>query len=156
MSDQAQLSEQAKASDQAPPSEQARAPGQAHVDNGHAHGEEATALVALMSARGLGGSLLLYPNHLEIQHFGVLYLLVEFFSFHVPRLNVKILRNQITAIEIVRPILLPDYLVITYAGAPHTTGGYLRRAFAPNALMMRYMENRDFFSILQRFGREIH
>jgi len=146
MSDQAQLSEQA------PASEQTRASEQAHLDNGHAHGE----LGPLMSARGLGGSLLLYPNYLEIQHFGLLYLLVEFLSFHVPRLNVKILRNQITAIEIVRPILLPDYLVISYAGAPHTTGGYLRRAFAPNALMMRYMENRDFFSILERFGHAIH
>ena len=149
MSDQAQLSEQA------PAPEQTRASEQAHLDNGHAHGEEAE-LGPLMSARGLGGSLLLYPNYLEIQHFGLLYLLVEFLSFHVPRLNVKILRNQITAIEIVRPILLPDYLVITYAGAPHTTGGYLHRAFAPNALMMRYMENRDFFSILERFGHAIH
>ena len=149
------MSDQAQPPEQAPAPEQPRAPEQAHLDNGHPHGQEA-GLAPLMSARGLGGSLLLYPNYLEIQHFGVLYLLVEFFSFHVPRLNVKILRNQITAIEVVRPILLPDYLVITYAGAPHTTGGYIRRAFAPNALMMRYMENRDFFSILERFGHGTH
>ncbi|MCC6779529.1 MAG: hypothetical protein IT537_23355 [Hyphomicrobiales bacterium] len=64
----------------------------------------------MMSACGLGGCLVLYPNYLEIQHFGVLYILVEFLSFHIPRLNVKILRNQITAIEVVRPLLLPDYL----------------------------------------------
>ncbi len=110
----------------------------------------------LMSACGLGGCLLLHRNYLEIQHFGVLYILVEFLSFHIPRLNVKILRNQITAIEIVRPILLPDYLVISYAGAPDVKGGYLRRAFAPNALMMRYLQNRDFFTILERFGHGVH
>ena len=109
-----------------------------------------------MLARGLGGSLVLHPNHLEIQHSGVLYLLVEFLTFHAPRMNVKILRSQITAVEIVRPILLPDYLVISYAGAPDTKGGYLRRAFAPNALMMRYLENRDFFAILSRLGRDNH
>src|SRR4051812_21845590 len=107
MSDQAPLLGQAQASDhvqapehtQAPEHAQAReqatAPEQARLDSGHGHGEGA-ATAPLMSARGLGGSLLLYPNHIEIQHFGVLYLLVEFFSFHVPRMNVKILRNQIT------------------------------------------------------------
>src|SRR5258705_12334084 len=105
--------------------EQVLAPQRAQVGNERSPGEEGEP-DPLMSARGLGGRLLLYPNYLEIQHFGLLYLLVEFFSFHVPRLNVKILRNQITAIEIVRPILLPDYLVIFYAGAPRTTGGYLR------------------------------
>jgi len=47
----------------------------------------------LMSACGLGGCLVLHPNYLEIRHFGVLYILVEFLSFHVPRLNVKILRT---------------------------------------------------------------
>jgi hypothetical protein len=113
-------------------------------------------VAAPMSACGLGGCLVLHPNYLEIQHFGVLYILVEFLSFHIPRLNVKILRSQITAIEIVRPILLPDYLVISYAGAPDVKGGYLRRAFAPNALMMRYLENRDFFTILERFGHGLH
>jgi hypothetical protein len=122
---------------------------------GEEHHEEQEA-APLMSAWGLGGCLLLHANYLEIQHFGVLYLLVEFLSFHVPRLNMKILRSQITAIEIVRPILLPDYLVISYAGAPDVKGGYLRRAFAPNALMMRYMENRDFFAILTRFGHGVH
>ena len=134
MSDQAQLSEQA------PAPEQTRASEQAHLDNGHARGQEAE-LGPLMSARGLGGSLLLYPNYLEIQHFGLLYLLVEFLSFHVPRLNVKILRNQITAIEIVRPILLPDYLVISYAGAPHTTGGYLRRGTSPHTALSSGLTN---------------
>jgi hypothetical protein len=129
--------------------------GQASAAEAREHDQEVEP-APLMSACGLGGCLVLHPNYLEIQHFGVLYILVEFLSFHVPRLNVKILRTQITAIEIVRPILLPDYLVISYAGAPDVKGGYLRRAFAPNALMMRYMENRDFFSILARFGHDIH
>lgn len=129
----------------------AAARGDAHGSHG---GHEDAAPV--MSACGLGGCLVLYPNYLEIQHFGVLYILVEFLSFHIPRLNVKILRNQITAIEVVRPLLLPDYLVISYAGAPDIRGGYLRRAFAPNALMMRYLENRDFFTILERFGHGLH
>lgn len=132
----------------------AAARGDAHGNHGNHGGHEDAAPV--MSACGLGGCLVLYPNYLEIQHFGVLYILVEFLSFHIPRLNVKILRNQITAIEVVRPLLLPDYLVISYAGAPDVRGGYLRRAFAPNALMMRYLENRDFFTILERFGHGLH
>lgn len=105
-----------------------------------------------VSAEGLGGRLTLTPTHVEIQHFGLLHVLFEFLTFHTPRLNVRISRREITAVEVVCPVFLPDYLVISYAGAPDTRGGYLRRAFASNALMMNVIDNRDLLAIIQRIS----
>lgn len=92
----------------------------------------------------------LHTEHVEIIHFGVLHMLFEFVTFHTPRVSTRIRLDQITAIEAIRPVLLPDYLVISYAGAPETEPGYLRRAFAANALMMSYINNRDFYALIAR------
>lgn len=107
----------------------------------------------VMSAEGLGGALLLYEDHLEVQHFGFAHMLVEFVTFHTPRLSTRIRLSEITAIEIVRPVVMPDYLVVSYAGAPPLEGGYLHRAFSANSLLMSYFDNRDFFVIFDRIAR---
>lgn len=107
----------------------------------------------LLAAYGLGGALRLYRDHLEIQHYGFAHMLVEFVSFHTPRLSTRVRLSEITAIEVVRPVVMPDYLVVSYAGAPAPNGGYLHRAFASNALLMSYFENRDFFVIFDRIAR---
>ena len=129
-----------------------QAPGASASSNAHASPEIGARVhvPALMTAHGLGGELLLHADHVEIQHFGVLHMLFEFLTFHTPRVSTRIRLDEITALEIIRPVLLPDYFVVSYAGAPEEETGYLRRAFAANAMMMSYFDNRDFYALLAR------
>lgn len=116
----------------------------------HLDGEHWRHSRPLMIAHGLGGEMHLHAEHVEILHFGVLHMLVEFLTFHTPRISTRIRLDQITALECIRPVILPDYLIISYAGAPEPETGYLRRAFAANALIMSYINNRDFYALLSR------
>jgi hypothetical protein len=59
----------------------------------------------------------------------------------------------ITSVEIVRALVLPDFIRVTYASNPPQTGRYLDDALAENALMMNLVDNRIFYEIRDRIIR---
>ena len=59
----------------------------------------------------------------------------------------------ITSVEIVRALVLPDFIRFTYASSPPQTGRYLDDALAENALLMNLIDNRNFYEIRDRIVR---
>ena len=50
----------------------------------------------------------------------------------------------------VRSLLLVQFLRFTYAGAPAPTGHYLHDAFAENAFMLSFIDNRPLLALQAR------
>lgn len=61
--------------------------------------------------------------------------------------------SHVTSVEIVRPLIFPDFIRLTYAGSPPQTGRYLRDALAENALIMNMFDNRSFYDVRDRIAR---
>ncbi len=101
-------------------------------------------------ATGIGGRLELVDNHLRLIKGGIFGHLVELLWLGHGVLIKSIPLRQIAAIEIVRPMLLPDFVRIAYAGAPTPKGHFLEDALADNALIMNPFDNRRFYEIKER------
>ena len=55
--------------------------------------------------------------------------------------------REISAVEIVKPLILPDFIRFSYPGSPRQTGNYIDDALAENALVMGWFDNRAFYQI---------
>lgn len=104
----------------------------------------------LVQAHGWGGILALYSDRIAIRRVGFLHIVMDLLPLHIPRVDTVIFLDTITAIEVVRPLLMVEYVRISYAGdpedAPH---GYWRGAFADNAVMMNVLDNRPFYRLIE-------
>lgn len=101
----------------------------------------------ILVAVGLGGRLELTAEHVQLRKGGVVGNMIELLWLgHGITENIIPIR-QISSVEIVRPIVLPDFIRFSYPGSPPEQGRYLRDALAENALMMNLIDNRAFYAI---------
>ena len=104
-------------------------------------------LAPILVATGIGGRLESTAEHIRLVKGGVFGHLTEaLWLGHTVGENTIPIR-EIAAVEIVRPILLPDFIRFSYPGGPRGTGRYLEDALAENALMMNIIDNRAFYAI---------
>ncbi len=104
-------------------------------------------------ARGMGGCIELFPGELRILRDGYVGFLADLFWVANGAFEKRIPFAQIAAIEIVRPMILPGYIRISYAGGPPQSGHYLEDALGENALIMNPFDHRAFYELQDRvFG----
>lgn len=101
------------------------------------------ALVAV----GIGGRIELAGDRLHLVKGGLFGHLVEILWLGHGVLENSIAIAEITAVEIVKTILLPSFIRISYAGGPKPSGRFLEDALAENALLMNLFDNRGFYRV---------
>lgn len=115
--------------------------------NDTARKEEARPLAALS---GLGGHLALYPDRLEIARHGMLFSLVNL-AYHVEReIRSVIWLQDLAGVHLVRSLMLVQFLRFSYPGCPPETGHYLRDAFAENAFIFSFLDNRPLLDFMRQ------
>jgi hypothetical protein len=107
---------------------------------------------SIMVANGLGGSITLYRDRLVIARTGLLHVVMDAVFPHHPRVDTTIFLDDITAISIVRPMLMVEYVRFVFAGEtpPDEEEGYWSAAFADNAVMMNLFDNRAFYTFVKK------
>jgi hypothetical protein len=96
----------------------------------------------LAALSGPGGHLILYPDRLRVLRHGPWFTALNF-VFHLEReIETTILLRSLTGVHLVRSLLLVQFLRFTYAGCPAPSGHYLRDAFAENAFLASFTDNR--------------
>ncbi len=114
---------------------------------GAAHGQDSGILAALT---GLGGHLVLRADRLEIERQGMFFSLLNL-GFHVEReIGSTFYLSELAGVHLVRSFALVQFLRFTYAGCPTPTGHYLRDAFAENAFMLSFRDNRPLLAFMRR------
>ncbi len=103
----------------------------------------------ILEAHGWGGLIALYPDRIEIRRVGFLHIVMDVLPLHIPRVDSSIFLDTITAIEVVRPLTMVEFVRFTYAGDPGAHGGYWASAFADNAVMMNLLDNRAFYRLIE-------
>lgn len=98
-------------------------------------------------AVGVGGRLELAGEEIRLIKGGVFGHAVELLWLGYGMIDKSIPISQISAVEIVKPILLPDFFRLSYPGSPRQTGRYLDDALAENALIMNLFDNRKFYEL---------
>lgn len=116
-----------------------RAPDRA----GHAPGGEGAPIVAV----GIGGRIELTPGEVRLVKGGVFGHAVELLWLGHGVIEKTIRVRDIAAVEIVKSMLLPDFIRFSYPGSPPETGHYIGDALAENALIMSWIDNRAFYRI---------
>ncbi len=103
-------------------------------------------------AYGIGGNIRLFSDRIEIHRSGLLLNILDML-LHVEReIETTIFLEDLAAAHIVRSLLLVEYVRFSYPGSPQPTGRYFRDAFAENALMLRWTDNRDLRSLIHRMN----
>lgn len=102
-----------------------------------------------MEAYGWGGLIALYPDRVEIRRVGFLHIVMDVLPLHIPRVDSSIFLDTITAIEVIRPLTMIEFVRFNYAGDPGNHGGYWASAFADNAVMMNLLDNRGFYRLIE-------
>ena len=96
----------------------------------------------LAALGGPGGQLILYPDRLRLLRHGPWFTALNL-VFHLEReIETTILLRRLTGVHLVRSLLLVQFLRVTYAGCPAPSGHYLRDAFAENAFLASFTDNR--------------
>jgi hypothetical protein len=91
---------------------------------------------------GPGGKIILYPDRLRILRHGRWFTAINL-VFHLEReMETTILLRSLTGVHLVQSLLLVQFLRFTYAGCPPPSGHYLRDAFAENAYLASFVDNR--------------
>jgi len=103
-----------------------------------------------LTASGFGGKLTLQGNRLKIRKGGVFGLVAAVLGFEGGFTERTLRVDQISAIEVDKPILFFRYLRISYPGAPQMTGHDSRDVMAENAILMSLLDNRPFYRIIAR------
>jgi hypothetical protein len=110
---------------------------------------------ATLVAVGLGGRLELARNEIRIIKEGLWGHLVEVLWLGYGLMEKRIFLDQIAAVEIVKVMVAPDFIRLSYPGSPALTGHYLEDALAENALMMNPFDNRKFYALKNRMDQLI-
>lgn len=104
----------------------------------------------LAAISGPGGHLLLYPDRLRLLRHGPWFTAINL-VFHLEReMETTILLRRVTGVHLVRSLLLVQFLRFTYAGCPAPSGHYLRDAFAENAFLASFVDNRALIRLQHR------
>jgi hypothetical protein len=104
---------------------------------------EARPLVAI----GLGGRVELWDNEIRIIKGGVFGHVVELSWIGRGLMETTLFLDRITAVTIMRSLVLPDIIRFAYAGSTDFTDEYIHDALSENALIMNLFDNRNFFAI---------
>jgi hypothetical protein len=115
--------------------------------------EEDLASAMPLVATGIGGRLEFANGEIRIIKDNALGHLIDLVWSAYGVAEKRIPLSQVTSIEIVHPLILPDVFRVTYAGSPPLTGHYFRDALAENALMMNMLDNRTFYAVRDRVTR---
>ncbi|MEO3471870.1 hypothetical protein AAFN86_08395 [Roseomonas sp. CAU 1739] len=101
-----------------------------------------------MRIRGIGGCISVYQDRVVLQRRGLFFTLINL-AFHLEReMESEIVLRQLTAVHFVRSLLFVQFLRFSYAGCPNPSGHYLRDAFAENAFMLSFFDNRRLVKVL--------
>jgi len=110
----------------------------------------------LFVAVGIGGRIELTAEQIRLVKGGVFGHAVELLWLGYGVIEKAIPVRTISAVEIVKPLLLPDFIRFSYPGSPRQTGHYTRDALAENALLMSWFDNRAFYQIKAWLDRWPH
>jgi len=112
--------------------------------------------IPLLVAVGIGGRLELTAEQIRLVKGGVFGHAVEllWLGYGVTEKSIPV--REISAVEIVKPLLLPDFIRFSYPGSPRQTGNYIDDALAENALVMSWFDNRVFYQIKAWIDRWPH
>jgi len=103
-----------------------------------------------LTAVGFGVRVSLKGNRLKISKGGIVGLLGALLGFEGSFSERTLRIDQISAIEVDKPILFFRYIRVSYPGSPQMTGNDLRDVMAENAIIMSFFDNRAFYRIIKR------
>jgi hypothetical protein len=107
----------------------------------------------ILVAIGIGGRLELTAEHIRLVRGGIFGHAFEFLWLGTGVSDKSIPIWEISAVEIVKPILLPDFIRFSYPGSPPESSRYIADALAENALIMNVVDNRAFYAIKEWIDR---
>jgi hypothetical protein len=110
----------------------------------------------LFVAVGIGGRIELTAEQVRLVKGGVFGHAVELLWLGYGVIEKTIPVRTISAVEIVKPLVLPDFIRFSYPGSPRQTGHYIDDALAENALLMSWLDNRVFYQIKTWLDRWPH
>src|SRR5438067_9806480 len=113
---------------------------------GHRRDFAAPAIVSpMLVAIGIAGRIELVAEQIRLIKGGVFGHAVEllWLGYGVSEKSIPV--REISAVEIVQPMFLPDFIRFSYPGSPGRTGNYVDDALAENALIMSWFDNRAFY-----------
>jgi hypothetical protein len=116
-----------------------RAPGRRNLSSGIE--------IPLLVAVGIGGRIELAGEQIRLIKGGVFGHTVELLWLGYGITEKTIPVREISAVEIVKPLVLPGFIRFSYPGSPRQTGNYVDDALAENALAMGWFDNRVFYQI---------
>ena len=102
-------------------------------------------LIPALVAVGIGGRIELVAEQIRLIKGGVFGHAVEllWLGYGVTEKSIPV--REISAVEIVKPLFLPDFIRFSYPGSPRQTHNYIDDALAENALIMSWFDNRAFY-----------
>jgi hypothetical protein len=107
----------------------------------------------ILVATGIGGRIELTAEHVRLVKGGIFGHVFEVLWLGTGISDKSIPIWEIAAVEIVKPILLPDFIRFSYPGSPPESGRYIEDALAENALIMNLIDNRAFYAIKEWIDR---
>lgn len=110
----------------------------------------------MLVAIGIGGRIELMGEQIRLIKGGVFGHAVEllWLGYGVSEKTIPV--REIAAVEIVKPLFLPDFIRFSYPGSPSQTGNYVEDALAENALIMSWFDNRAFYRLKEWLDRWPH
>ncbi len=131
-----------------------RAPPTTGIGHGRrAHRRVGHGPAPILVAVGIGGRLELTGEHIRLVKGGISGHAFEFLGPGTGISDKSTPIWEIAAVEIVKPILLPDFIRFSYPGSPPESGRYIADALAENALIMNVIDNRTFYAIKEWIDR---
>jgi hypothetical protein len=101
----------------------------------------------LFVAFGIGGRVELRAEQIRLIKGGIFGHAVEllWLGYGVTEKSIPV--RTISSVEIVKPLVMPNFIRFSYPGSPRQTGNYIDDALAENALLMGHVDNRAFYRI---------
>ena len=117
---------------------------------------ETTGTGPALVAVGIGGRIELMDEQIRLIKGGVFGHAVEllWLGYGVTLKSIPV--REISAVEIVKPLVLPDFIRFSYPGSPPRTNNYIDDALVENALIMSWFDNRAFYEIKTWIDRWPH
>jgi hypothetical protein len=105
----------------------------------------------LMVAHGVGGRLELYHHSIRINRDGFANYFLSLLAKRPAFVDTTVAIDEVSSFDIVQPLLFNDFVSISYPGSPSLTGRSLWDSMAENALLMNFIDNREFYALKRRF-----